>query len=80
MAARRSSSQPSREKSPSLSPHPRNVKVIADPAHLVGDAVDQLGEGAGRLAGVERPDREAVAQDEPGQPRRSSGRAAGAAR
>ena len=35
-------------------------------AEVVGDAVDQLGERAGRAPGVERPDREAVAEDHAG--------------
>ena len=37
------------------------------PAELVGHPVDQLGERAGALAGVERADGKAVAQDHPGQ-------------
>ena len=37
------------------------------PAELVGHAIDQLGKGAGALAGVERSDREPVAQDHAGQ-------------
>ena len=44
-------------------------------AELVGHPVDQLGEGAAALAGVERTDREAVAQDHAGQRAVLAGRA-----
>ena len=37
------------------------------PAHLVGHPVHQLREGAGRVAGVDRPHREAVAHDQAGE-------------
>ena len=45
------------------------------PPQLVGDAVHQLGERAAGLAGVERPEREPVAEDQPRQSlRRPAGR------
>ena len=44
------------------------------PAELVGDAVHQLGEGPAGLTGVERPEREPVAEDQRGQRRWSGAR------
>ena len=67
IAARRSSIQPCNEKSPSLVPQPRNVKVIAtQPSSLAIRSINS-GNVPALWRGIERADREPVTQDQSGQ-------------